>query len=54
MNITLEIAFALAAIVAVYAACRRDWPTALAATVGVLIFAVLAIMRGGDERRDDY
>jgi hypothetical protein len=52
MNLTVEIAGALAAIVFVYALCRRDWPTAAAATVGVLIFGLLAIVRGGDERRD--
>ena len=52
MNLTVEIAGALCAMLAVYALCKRDWPTALAAVVGVLIFAVLAIMRGGDERRD--
>jgi hypothetical protein len=33
MSTAIEIAFALAAIVAVCAACKRDWPTAIAATL---------------------
>lgn len=54
MSHTIEIAFALAAIVAVYAVCRRDWPTAIAAIVGVLIFGIMAILNSGEERRRDY
>ena len=52
MNLTVEIAGALAAIVFVYALCRRDWPTAAAAMVGAILFAIIAVMRGSDERRD--
>jgi hypothetical protein len=52
MNLTVEIAGALAAIVFVYTLCRRDWPTAAAAMVGAILFAIIAIMRGSDERRD--
>jgi hypothetical protein len=54
MHFAPEILGALCAIVFVWALCRRDWPTAAGAIVGVLIFAVLAIALGGDERRRDY
>jgi len=51
---TIEIAFAFVAMLAVYAACRRDWPTAVAATVGVLILGVMAVLGSGEDRRRDY
>jgi hypothetical protein len=43
----------LCVIVAVYAACRRDVPTAAAGTVGAVLFAILAIALGGDDERRD-
>ena len=51
MSITVEIARALCAIVFVWAVCRRDAPTAIAAIVGVLIFGIMAILNSGEERR---
>jgi hypothetical protein len=52
MSTAIEIAFALVAMLAVYALCRRDWPTAAASVTGALILALFAIMNGGDEHRD--
>jgi hypothetical protein len=52
MNTTVEIVLALFAVVAVYAACKRDWPTATAATTGILVLALLAIMKGDERDRD--
>ena len=54
MSHTVEIAGALSAIVVVWAVCRRDWPTAIAAIVGVLIFGIMAILNSGEDRRRDY
>ena len=54
MNITLEIVAIVLVVAAVYAICKRDVPTATAATAGIIVLALLAIMRGGDEHRRDY
>lgn len=51
MNATVEIALAAAAMLAVYAACRRDWPTAVAAVVGVLILGIMAIVLSSEDKR---
>jgi hypothetical protein len=54
MNLAPEIAGAFCAIVFVWAMCRRDWPTAAGAIVGVLIFVVLALMSSDEDRRDRW
>ena len=54
MSTTIEIALAAVAMLAVYAVCRRDWPTAAAATVGVLILGMMAILNSGESDRRDY
>ena len=52
MNTIMLILAVLCVIVAVYAACRRDAPTATAATTGALLFAILTIIVGEKDRRD--
>src|SRR5262245_11929787 len=53
MNSFMLILAVLCVIIAVSAACRRDAPTATAATTGPALFALLAIILGGDHERDD-
>ena len=52
MNTLLLTLAVICVVAAVFGACRRDAPTAAAGTVGALLFAILAIMTGDDERRD--
>jgi hypothetical protein len=51
---TIEIAFALAAMAAVYFTMRGDWAKAVAAVVGVLVFAAMMIFDNGEDRRRDF
>jgi hypothetical protein len=50
MNTIMLILAVLCVIVAVFAACRRDAPTAAAGTVGALAFFIAAILKGSDHR----
>jgi hypothetical protein len=52
MNTTLAILAVVFFVVAVYAACKRDAPTATAAATGSVLFALLAVIFGSDHERD--
>jgi hypothetical protein len=54
MNTTMLVLAVLCWIVAVFAACRRDGPTAAAGVTGALLFGILAIMFPNDHERRDY
>jgi hypothetical protein len=53
MNTTMLVLAVLFFVIAVFAACRRDVPTAAAGTVGAVLFAILAIALGS-EKDDRY
>jgi hypothetical protein len=52
MNTTLLVISALFFVMAIWAACRRDAPTATAAATGSVLFAILSIIVGDKDRRD--
>ena len=52
MNTIMLVLAVLCVIVAVYAAGRRDAPTAAAGTIGAVLFAILAIALGKEDRYD--
>jgi hypothetical protein len=52
MNTTLSILAVLAVMGTVYALAKRDWAGGAALGVGAVLLALLAIMRGEDQRRD--
>ena len=52
MNTIMLILAVLRVIVAIFAACRRDAPTAAAGTVGAVLFAILAIALGNKDQYD--
>ena len=49
-----QLAFALAAMAAVYFTLRGDWAKAIAAVVGVLILGIMVVLSDGEERRRDF
>jgi hypothetical protein len=53
MNTIMLILAAVCVIIAVFAACRRDAPTAAADVTGALICAILAVITGS-EKDDRY
>jgi hypothetical protein len=54
MNTMLLVLAVLSFVVAIWAACRRDAPTATAATVGSILFVLLAAAVGHDHERDRW
>src|SRR5262249_35027455 len=54
MNTTLLVLAVLFFVIAVFAACKRDAPTATAAATGSVLLALLAMIVGSSDERDCY
>jgi len=52
MNSVMLVLAAVCFIVAIWAVCRRDGPTAAAGVAGAVLFAILAIITGENDRGD--
>jgi hypothetical protein len=52
MNTVMLVLAVLFFVIAVFAACRRDAPTATAAATGSVLLALLSIITGSDHERD--